>query len=67
MNKNLSELDVMKAAAAKVTGIVTGNRNQCYGTPSENHQCTGDMWTDYLTRRFQSEGLPVYSRRRMLA
>lgn len=51
--KNESELEVMRTAGNEVINIVSGERNICYGTPSENHDVTGGMWGLYLTRKFK--------------
>ncbi len=32
--------------------IVNGDRNKFYGHPLDNHGCTADMWSAYLSRRF---------------
>lgn len=32
--------------------IVTGDRAETYGHPSENHRCTGQLWTAYIQRKY---------------
>lgn len=54
--KNETELEVMREAGTKVVNIVSGERNKCYGTPSENHSITGSMWALFLSRKF---GFPI--------
>lgn len=41
--------------AARVT---RGDRQDFYGSPSENHTCTAQMWSAYLTR--SNSGRPVF-------
>lgn len=42
--------NAMKSILLRAVDIVTGSRNKAYGTPSDNHNCTGEMWTAYLNR-----------------
>jgi hypothetical protein len=39
----------------KARDIVCGSRNKAYGNPAENHRCTAEMWSAYLTRRAGAE------------
>lgn len=41
----------MVALLDKGKAIVGGERNKAYGNPSDNHGCTGEMWTSYLKRK----------------
>lgn len=54
--KNMTECELMAEACDKVKGIVTGSRNKCYGTPSENHALTAAFWSLFLSRKF---GFPI--------
>lgn len=36
---------------SEASGLVDGDRQEAYGHPSVNHQCTADMWNAYLRRR----------------
>lgn len=49
--KKPTQSQVMSEALDKVKGIVTGDRQGHYGTPSLNHSCTATMWSAWLTRR----------------
>lgn len=51
MNQNQSECEVMRNACERVKGIVTSDRNEVYGTPSENHEVTAGMWSLFLSRK----------------
>lgn len=40
-----------KEILAKASEIVNGDRQRDYGHPIDNHGCTADIWTAYISRR----------------
>ena len=42
----------MKHLLERVAGKVYGDRQNDYGHPSDNHECTAALWRAYLGRRF---------------
>lgn len=38
----------------KAERIVMGDREEMYGHPKDNHQCTAELWNAYLKRRKQT-------------
>lgn len=40
-----------KEILAKASEIVNGDRQRDYGHPRDNHGCTADIWTAYISRR----------------
>jgi len=40
-----------KEILKKSESIVNGERFESYGHPSENHACTADLWSAYLSRK----------------
>lgn len=47
-------IPVFQGFASQVLNIVT-SRGSTYGTPSENHQTTADLWSAWLTRKFKTQ------------
>jgi len=55
----MTKLDANEITATKVNEtilekaerIVMGDREEEYGHPAENHECTADMWNAYLRRK----------------
>lgn len=35
--------------------IIHGDRNKTYGHPLDNHTCTAEMWSAYLSRRLRTK------------
>lgn len=43
-----------KTILEEAAGLTSGDRQKSYGHPSDNHGCTGALWTAYLLRRAQA-------------
>ncbi len=43
---------------SEAQGLITGDRNKAYGSPSRNHTVTADLWEAYLRCRMPREDDP---------
>lgn len=42
------------AILAEASKVVNGDRQHAYGHPADNHGCTAEMWSAYLSRKYRA-------------